>query len=94
VARGFIPVRVRSARKTGLSGVSEKIRLPVLGLLRNPTGINPLATKVQPLVLRIEIIQRPIHRQLAKHDHLRYPQQSTALRPCQKRREITGHDTG
>ena len=31
VARGFIPVRLRSSRK-------------ILGPLRDPTGINPLAT--------------------------------------------------
>ncbi|WP_238552699.1 hypothetical protein, partial [Pseudomonas sp. GM80] len=40
----FIPVRLRSSRKTFLCGVSDKSRIWLLGLLRSPTGINPLAT--------------------------------------------------
>ena len=44
VVRGFIPVRLRSSRKPETLGMSGEIRLQDLGLLRNPTGINPLAT--------------------------------------------------
>ena len=44
VVRGFIPVRLRSSRKHCGRGMSGEIRLQDLGLLRNPTGINPLAT--------------------------------------------------
>ncbi|CAI8939773.1 hypothetical protein EMIT0P171_40467 [Pseudomonas sp. IT-P171] len=45
MARGFIPVRRRSRRKTGARNLSVIMQLPDLGLLRSPTGINPLATK-------------------------------------------------
>ncbi len=54
VVRGFIPARLRSSRKTGardLPGETGTRDLPgetgsqVLGLLRSPTGINPLATE-------------------------------------------------
>jgi len=38
-----------------------------------PTGLFVFATT--GLFLRIEIIQRPIHRQLAQHDDLRNPKQ-------------------
>jgi hypothetical protein len=44
VARGFIPAGLRSSPKTIQRGVSGKPGCLVLGLLRNPTGINPLAT--------------------------------------------------
>jgi len=44
VARGFIPAGLRSSPESWQLGVSAKIELNVLGLLRNPTGINPLAT--------------------------------------------------
>ena len=42
MARGFIPVRLRSSRKTLKHGVTDE----TLGPLRSPTGINPLATGV------------------------------------------------
>ncbi|VVN92897.1 hypothetical protein PS718_02038 [Pseudomonas fluorescens] len=49
VVRGFIPVRLRSSRKTGARGLSGKTRWQVLGLLRSPSGrcdvsLNPLTT--------------------------------------------------
>ena len=44
VARGFIPVRVRSSRKTCGCGMTERTQ----GALRTPTGINPLATLNPP----------------------------------------------
>ncbi|MNK46887.1 hypothetical protein D3C87_656820 [compost metagenome] len=57
-----------------------------------PQGYSLLA--VTRLALRIEIIQRPIHRQLAQHDDLRNPQQRIAMRALQKPRKVTGHDAG
>ncbi len=45
VARGFIPARLRSSRKTGTRDLSVETGSQVLGLLRSPTGINPLATE-------------------------------------------------
>jgi hypothetical protein len=44
VARGFIPVGVRSGPETNHRGVSGKPRAMVLRLLRSRAGINPLAT--------------------------------------------------
>ena len=44
VARGFIPARLRSSRKPGTRDFPGEIGSQVLGLLRSPTGINPLAT--------------------------------------------------
>ncbi len=44
VARGFIPARLRSSRKTGARDLPVETGSQVLGLLRSPTGINPLAT--------------------------------------------------
>ncbi len=44
VARGFIPVGLRSSRKTGTHDLPVETGSQVLGLLRSPTGINPLAT--------------------------------------------------
>ena len=44
VARGFIPARLRSSRKTGTRDVLVETGSQGLGLLRSPTGINPLAT--------------------------------------------------
>jgi cytochrome oxidase assembly protein ShyY1 len=44
VARGFIPARLRSSRKTGTRDLPGETGSQVLGLLRSPTGINPLAT--------------------------------------------------
>ena len=44
VARGFIPARLRSSRKTGTRDLPGEIGSQGLGLLRSPTGINPLAT--------------------------------------------------
>jgi hypothetical protein len=45
VARGFIPARLRSGRKTGTRDLPGETGSKVLGLLRSPTGINPLATR-------------------------------------------------
>ena len=44
VARGFIPARLRSSRKTGARDLPVETGSQGLGLLRSPTGINPLAT--------------------------------------------------
>jgi hypothetical protein len=44
VVRGFIPDRLRSSRKTRQWDLPDRMRWMVLGLLRNPSGINPLAT--------------------------------------------------
>jgi hypothetical protein len=44
VARGFIPDRLRSSRNPSEHSLTEKPHLPDLGLLRNPSGINPLTT--------------------------------------------------
>ena len=44
VARGFIPARLRSSRKTGTRDSLVETGSQGLGLLRSPTGINPLAT--------------------------------------------------
>ncbi len=44
VARGFIPVGLRSSRKTGTRDLPVETGSQGLGLLRSPTGINPLAT--------------------------------------------------
>jgi hypothetical protein len=46
VARGFIPARLRSSRKPGTRDLPGEIGSQGLGLLRSPTGINPLATEV------------------------------------------------
>ena len=46
VARGFIPARLRSSRKTGTRNLPVETGSQGLGLLRSPTGINPLATEV------------------------------------------------
>jgi len=46
VARGFIPARLRSSRKTGTRDLPVETGSQGLGLLRSPTGINPLATRV------------------------------------------------
>ena len=45
VVRGFIPARLRSSRKTGTRDLSVETGSQGLGLLRSPTGINPLATE-------------------------------------------------
>ena len=45
------------------------------------------------LVLRFEVIQRPIHRQFTKHDHLRNTQQGVAIRRAQQPGEIAEHHT-
>ncbi len=47
VARGFIPARLRSSRKTGTRDLPGETGSQGLGLLRSPTGINPLATEVR-----------------------------------------------
>jgi hypothetical protein len=44
VARVFIPARLRSSRKTGTRDLPVETGSQGLGLLRSPTGINPLAT--------------------------------------------------
>ena len=46
VVRGFIPARLRSSRKPGTCDFPGETGSQVLGLLRSPTGINPLATEV------------------------------------------------
>jgi len=46
VARGFIPARLRSSRKTGTRDLPVETGSQGLGLLRSPAGINPLATGV------------------------------------------------
>ncbi|WP_323170879.1 hypothetical protein, partial [Pseudomonas atacamensis] len=46
VARGFIPARLRSSRETGTRDLPVETGSQGLGLLRSPTGINPLATGV------------------------------------------------
>jgi hypothetical protein len=46
VVRGFIPARLRSGRKTGTRDLPGETGSQGLGLLRSPTGINPLATEV------------------------------------------------
>jgi len=45
VVRGFIPARLRSSRKTGTRDLPGETGSQGLGLLRSPTGINPLATE-------------------------------------------------
>jgi hypothetical protein len=45
VVRGFIPARLRSSRGTGTRNLSVETGSQGLGLLRSPTGINPLATE-------------------------------------------------
>ena len=45
VARGFIPARLRSSRKNGTRDLPVETDSQGLGLLRSPTGINPLATR-------------------------------------------------
>ena len=45
-------------------------------------------------IVRIEIIQRLIHRQLTEHDDLRDAQHRAASRTFQQAGEITGHDLG
>jgi len=42
--------------------------------------------------LRVDVIQRPIHRQLAQHDDLRNTQQGIATRPLHMIRQVHGHD--
>ncbi len=44
VVRGFIPARLRSSRKNGTRDLPGETGSQGLGLLRSPTGINPLAT--------------------------------------------------
>ncbi len=44
VVKGFMPARLRSGRKTGTRDLPGGTGSKVLGLLRSPTGINPLAT--------------------------------------------------
>ncbi len=59
VVRGFIPVRLRSSRKTGTRDLPGEIDSQGLGLLRSPTGINPLATEV-PIATGDRIATVPI----------------------------------
>jgi hypothetical protein len=47
VVRGFIPVRLRSSRQPDKLGLPDAPRFQDLGLLRSPSGINPLATKAR-----------------------------------------------
>jgi hypothetical protein len=46
VVKGFMPARLRSSRKTGTRDLPVETGSQGLGLLRSPTGINPLATRV------------------------------------------------
>ncbi|WP_232245627.1 hypothetical protein, partial [Pseudomonas moraviensis] len=46
VARGFIPARLRSSRKTGTHDLPVETGSQGLGLLRSRAGINPLATVI------------------------------------------------
>jgi hypothetical protein len=45
VERGFIPARLRSSRKPVTRDLPVETGSQGLGLLRSPTGINPLATR-------------------------------------------------
>jgi hypothetical protein len=45
VARGFIPAGLRSSPKMSSSYLPDTPQCQALGLLRSPTGINPLATR-------------------------------------------------
>ncbi len=45
-------------------------------------------------LLRINVIQHPIHRQLGKRNHLLNPQGQIAFRAFEEKRQFTGHDTG
>ncbi|GLH19638.1 hypothetical protein BR1R3_23810 [Pseudomonas atacamensis] len=54
VARGFIPARLRSSRKNGTHDLPVETGSQGLGLLRSPTGINPLATEV-PMATEVPI---------------------------------------
>ncbi|CAN1600068.1 protein of unknown function [Pseudomonas mediterranea] len=44
VARGFIPARLRSSRSQIYAVFQKNLCAWLLGLLRSPAGINPLAT--------------------------------------------------
>ena len=46
MARGFIPDRLRSSRKTGKCGVTALFHSTVSGPLRSRSGMNPLTTKL------------------------------------------------
>jgi hypothetical protein len=46
VARGFIPDGLRSSPEKGVCGVSGTPHWMALGLLRSPSGINPLTTEI------------------------------------------------
>jgi len=59
VARGFIPARLCSSRKTGTRNLPVETGSQGLGLLRSPTGINPLATEV-PMAIEDPIATAPI----------------------------------
>ena len=49
-ARGFIPDRLRSSRKTIQLGSTGTLCRQDLGPLRSPAGINPLATGISVLI--------------------------------------------
>ncbi len=59
VVRGFIPARLRSSRKPGTCDFPGETGSQGLGLLRSPTGINPLATEV-PMAIEDPIATAPI----------------------------------
>ena len=46
------------------------------------------------LSLQLQIIQRPIHRQLPQHDQLRNPQQHMSMRAVHQTGEVGGHGFG
>ncbi|WP_207843258.1 hypothetical protein, partial [Pseudomonas sp. 69_B] len=49
VVRGFMPARLRSSRKPGTCDFPGETGSQGLGLLRSPTGMNPLATVIIPV---------------------------------------------
>ena len=46
------------------------------------------------LLVRINLIQHPIHRQLRQGNHLLNPQQHVALRAGKAERQLASHDIG
>jgi hypothetical protein len=94
VVRGFIPDGLRSSLKT---------------YRHDPRNIKDwLRTAAQPigdesprhrflsafLARQLQIIQRPIHRQLPKHDQLRDAQQRSSLRGGYEVGEVVGDGSG
>jgi hypothetical protein len=59
VARGFIPDGLRSSPKTYARGQSDGLGCQVSGLLRSPSGINPLTTRT-PLTIESRDDTEPV----------------------------------